>query len=148
MSTDDLRAVVGRHRHDLRATKDAIEVLELIVTKRLRRGLLTVIDSTALDPAVRAGYRGLAAAAGVPCHAVVVDTPERETRARNRAPARGRAVGGASRASCEALAGGRRRRSTTRASTASTARPTATSRSCPARSTTRRPRPGASRRIP
>jgi F420-dependent oxidoreductase-like protein len=85
VSADDLRAVVGHHRHDLRATKDATEVLELIVTKRLRRGLLTVIDSTALDPAVRARYRRLADAAGVACHAVVVDTPERETRARNRA---------------------------------------------------------------
>jgi F420-dependent oxidoreductase-like protein len=84
VSSDDLRAVVGRHRHDLRASKDAMEVLELIVTKRLRRGLLTVIDSTALDPAVRGGYRRLAARAGAPCHAVVVDTPERETRARNR----------------------------------------------------------------
>jgi F420-dependent oxidoreductase-like protein len=84
VSSDDLRAVVGRHRHDLRASKDATEVLELIVTKRLRRGLLTIIDSTALDPAVRARYQRLAAKAGVPCHAVVVDTPERETRARNR----------------------------------------------------------------
>ncbi len=84
VSSDDLREVVGRHRHDLRASKDAMEVLELIVAKRLRRGLLTVIDSTALDPAVRAGYRRIATGAGVPCHAVVVDTPERETRARNR----------------------------------------------------------------
>jgi len=85
VSADDLRAVVGRHRHDLRATKDATEVLELIVTKRLRRGLLTIIDSTALDPAVRSRYRALADAAGVACHAVVVDTSDRETRARNRA---------------------------------------------------------------
>ena len=50
----------------------------------MRRGLLTVIDSTALDAKVRARYRALAAAAGVACHAVVVDTPERECRARNR----------------------------------------------------------------
>ncbi len=84
VSSDELRGVVGRHRHDLRATRDAMEVLELIATKRLRRGLLTVVDSTALDPTVRAGYRAIAHAAGVPCHAVVVDTPERATRARNR----------------------------------------------------------------
>ena len=84
VSSDDLRAVVGRHRHDLRASADTLEVLDLIVTKRLRRGLLTVIDSTALEPKVRRRYRALAAAAGVPCHAVVVDTPERECRARNR----------------------------------------------------------------
>jgi F420-dependent oxidoreductase-like protein len=84
VAPDDLRAVVGLHRHDLRATSDALEVLDLIVAKRLRRGLLTVIDSTALDPKVRARYRALAAAAGVVCHAVVVDTPERQCRARNR----------------------------------------------------------------
>jgi F420-dependent oxidoreductase-like protein len=84
VSPDELRAVVGRHRHDLRATSDALEVLELIVAKRLRRGLLTVVDSTALDAKVRTRYRALAAAAGVPCHAIVVDTPERECRARNR----------------------------------------------------------------
>ena len=84
VSSDGLRATVGLHRHDLRATKDALEVLELIVSKRLRRGLLTVIDSTALDAKVRTRYRALAAAAGVPCHAVAVDTPERECRARNR----------------------------------------------------------------
>jgi predicted kinase len=84
VAPDDLRGVVGLHRHDLRATSDALEVLDLIVAKRLRRGLLTVIDSTALDRKVRARYRALAAAAGVACHAVVVDTPERECRARNR----------------------------------------------------------------
>lgn len=84
VSWDDLRATVGRHRHDLRASADALEVLELIVAKRLSRRLLTVIDSTALEPATRARFRTLAAHAGVPCHAVLVDTPERETRARNR----------------------------------------------------------------
>jgi F420-dependent oxidoreductase-like protein len=84
VSSDELRAVVGRHRHDLRATSDALEVLELIVGKRLGRGLLTVLDSTALDAKVRARYRALAAAAGVPCHAIVMDTPARECRARNR----------------------------------------------------------------
>jgi F420-dependent oxidoreductase-like protein len=84
VSSDDLRAVVGHHRHDMRASKDANDVLELIVAMRLRRGLLTVIDSTALEPKARSRYRTLAAKAGVPCHAVVIDTPERETRARNR----------------------------------------------------------------
>ena len=84
VAPDDLRAVVGRHRHDLQATKDALEVLDLMVSRRLGRGLLTVVDSTALDASVRARYRALAASAGVPCHAVIVDTPERDARARNR----------------------------------------------------------------
>jgi F420-dependent oxidoreductase-like protein len=85
VSWDDLRATVGAHRHDLRASADAFEVLTLIVTKRLARRLLTVVDSTALDPATRRSLRALADAAGVPCHAVLVDTPARECRARNRA---------------------------------------------------------------
>ena len=148
VSADDLRAVVGHHRHDLRATKDATEVLELIVTKRLRRGLLTVIDSTALDPAVRTRYRDLADAAGVACHAVVVDTPERETRARNRS--RPEAVPSAVVTEpAQGAAGGDRRAWRRSPSPACTACRTATtSRSCPDRSTTRRRRRGANRRIP
>jgi F420-dependent oxidoreductase-like protein len=84
VSTDELRGIVGHHRLDLRAHSDAVEVLELIVTKRLGRKLLTVVDSTGLDAAFRKRMRNLAAAADVPCHAVVVDTPEREARARNK----------------------------------------------------------------
>jgi F420-dependent oxidoreductase-like protein len=84
VSWDDLRATVGTHRHDLRASADALEVLDLVVTKRLARGLLTVIDATALDADVRHRFRQLAGAAGVPCHAVLVETPERECRERNR----------------------------------------------------------------
>jgi F420-dependent oxidoreductase-like protein len=84
VSTDELRAVVGRHRLDLSAHQDAVEVLELVVAKRLRRRLLTVVDSTGLDAAFRRRMIGLAAAADVPCHAVIVDTPEREARARNK----------------------------------------------------------------
>jgi F420-dependent oxidoreductase-like protein len=84
VSTDELRAVLGRHRLDLSAHQDAVEVLELVVAKRLRRRMLTVVDSTALDSSFRRRMIGLAASAGVPCHAVVVDTPEREARARNK----------------------------------------------------------------
>ncbi|CAN5694769.1 hypothetical protein BH18ACT2_BH18ACT2_24950 [soil metagenome] len=84
VSWDDLRATVGAHRHDLRASADALEVLVLIVAKRLARGLLTVIDSTAVDGDVRRRFRALAEAAGVPCYTVLVDTPERECRSRNR----------------------------------------------------------------
>jgi F420-dependent oxidoreductase-like protein len=84
VAIDDLRAIVGRDEHDLRATEDALQVAELIAGKRLGRGLTTVLDSTALDPKVRARYRRLAVAAGVPCHVVAVDVDERECRARNR----------------------------------------------------------------
>jgi F420-dependent oxidoreductase-like protein len=79
--------VVGLGERDQRASRDAFEVLDLIVAKRLRRGLTTVIDSTGLDAKRRGAWRELAERHGVPAHAVVLDTPEREVRERNRARA-------------------------------------------------------------
>jgi F420-dependent oxidoreductase-like protein len=87
VSSDRLRAVVGAGERDQRASRDAFEVLELIVTKRLRRGLTTVIDSTGLDARRREGWRSLAARHGVPVHAVVFETPEPTVHERNRARA-------------------------------------------------------------
>ena len=85
VSSDRLRAVVGRGERDQRASRDAFEVLDLIVAKRLRRRLTTVIDSTGLDAGRRAAWRELAEANGVPAHAVLFDTPAAEVRKRNRA---------------------------------------------------------------
>ena len=50
VSSDRLRAVVGAGEDDLRASSDAFEVLDLIVAKRMRRGLVTVVDTTGFDP--------------------------------------------------------------------------------------------------
>ena len=85
VSSDRLRAVVGRGERDQRASRDAFELLDLIVAKRLARGLTTVIDTTGLEAKRRAAWRELAAAAGVPAHAVVLDAPEKVVRERNRA---------------------------------------------------------------
>ena len=85
VSSDQLRGVVGRHERDQRASKDAFEVLELIVSKRLRRKLTTVVDSTALEAPHRAKLVALASAAALPCVAVAFDVPERRARAQNRA---------------------------------------------------------------
>jgi len=60
VSSDRLRAAVGTGERDQRAGADAFEVLELIVAKRLRRRLTTVVDSTGLDAKRRAGWRALA----------------------------------------------------------------------------------------
>jgi F420-dependent oxidoreductase-like protein len=84
VSSDRLRAVVGAGERDQRASRDAFELLDLIVEKRLRRRLTTVIDSTGLDPKRRAAWRALAERHGVPAHAVVVDAPAAEVRRRNR----------------------------------------------------------------
>src|ERR687886_1946859 len=85
VSSDRLRAIVGAGERDQRASKDAFEVLDLIVAKRLARGLLTVIDSTGLDRTRRDAWRALAQRHGVPAHAVVFDVPEAVVRERNRA---------------------------------------------------------------
>jgi F420-dependent oxidoreductase-like protein len=85
VSSDRLRAMVGRGERDQRASRDAFEVLDLIVAKRLRRGLTTVIDSTGLEPRRRDAWRSLAERHGMPAYAVVFDTPASVVRERNRA---------------------------------------------------------------
>jgi F420-dependent oxidoreductase-like protein len=85
VSSDRLRAAVGTGERDQRASGDAFEVLDLIVAKRLRRRLTTVIDSTGLEAARRDAWRSLAERHGVPAHAVVFDPPAALVRERNRA---------------------------------------------------------------
>jgi F420-dependent oxidoreductase-like protein len=84
VSSDRLRAVVGLGERDQRAGGDAFEVLDLIVAKRMRRRLTTVIDSTGLDPRRRAAWRELGGRHGVPVHAVLFDAPAKLVRERNR----------------------------------------------------------------
>lgn len=84
VSSDALRAIVGEGEHDQRAGKDAFDVLDLVLERRLKRGLLTVVDSLALDAKRRAAYRKVAERFGVPCIAVGFDAPPEVCRARNR----------------------------------------------------------------
>jgi predicted kinase len=84
VAADDLRAVVGLHEHDQRASKDAFDVLARICDARMRRGFTTVIDSTGLEAKRRAEWVALARRRGVPAHAVVFDVAERAVRAQNR----------------------------------------------------------------
>jgi F420-dependent oxidoreductase-like protein len=84
VSSDRLRAVVGTSERDQRASADAFELLELIVAKRLRRGLSTVIDTTGLDAARRAGWMSLAARHRIPAYAVLFETEPALIRERNR----------------------------------------------------------------
>jgi F420-dependent oxidoreductase-like protein len=84
VSSDRLRAVVGTGERDQRAGKDAFELLDLIVAKRMRRRLTTVIDTTGLDPKRRAAWRALAEPHDVPVYAVVLDPPPDVVRKRNK----------------------------------------------------------------
>src|SRR3954469_14490449 len=69
VSSDRLRAVVGAGERDQRASRDAFELLDLIVEKRLARRLTTVVDTTGLDAKRRAAWRELAERHGVPAYA-------------------------------------------------------------------------------
>jgi F420-dependent oxidoreductase-like protein len=85
VSSDGLRAVVGTGEHDQRASKDAFDLLDLVVERRLKRGLTTVVDSLGTDAKRRRRWIRAAAAAGRRCVAVVFDTDDATCRARNRA---------------------------------------------------------------
>jgi F420-dependent oxidoreductase-like protein len=85
VSSDRLREIVGTGERDQRASADAFELLDLIVEKRLKRRLTTVVDATGLEPKRRAAWRALADRHDVPAHAVVLDPEPRVVRERNRA---------------------------------------------------------------
>ena len=93
VSSDALRAVVGSGEHDLEASADAFALLDQVVAARSRRGLTVVVDTLGLDPVRREQYLVVGRAAGIPCVAVLFETPAGVCRARNarrerRVPAR------------------------------------------------------------
>lgn len=76
VSSDECRALVSDDERDQSATRDAFELLDLIVEKRLRRGRLTVIDATSVHPDARRPLLTLAKRTHVPAVAVVFALPE------------------------------------------------------------------------
>jgi F420-dependent oxidoreductase-like protein len=84
VSADRLRALVGEGEHDQQAGSDAFAVLDLVLERRLRRQLLTVVDTLGLDRERRRSYVALARRHGVPVVAVTFDVPDADCRARNR----------------------------------------------------------------
>ena len=88
VSADRLRALVGEGEHDQRAGTDAFAVLDLVLERRLRRKLPTVVDTLGLDRERRRAYVALARRHGLPVVAVAFDVPDAECRARNRTRSR------------------------------------------------------------
>ena len=84
ISSDRLRAIVGSGEHDLDASADAFAVLDQMVTARLKRRLLTVVDTLGLDDERRRRHLALAREVGLPAILVVFDPPEKVARERNR----------------------------------------------------------------
>ena len=76
VSSDFCRGLVADDENDQSATPDAFDVLHYIVGTRLRRGLLTVVDATSVQPAARASLVKLAKSHDVLVDAIVLDVPE------------------------------------------------------------------------
>lgn len=84
VSSDGCRALVSDDESDQTATADAFELLHTIVEKRLRRGRLTVVDSTSVQGWARASLLDLAKKYGIPAVAIVFDLPEEVYSRQNR----------------------------------------------------------------
>jgi alkanesulfonate monooxygenase SsuD/methylene tetrahydromethanopterin reductase-like flavin-dependent oxidoreductase (luciferase family)/predicted kinase len=84
VSSDSLRAAVGRGESDLDASTDAFSLLATIVGLRMKRRLSTVIDTLGFDPVLRSEWMALAKANRLPCHAVIMSTPDALCKERNR----------------------------------------------------------------
>ena len=84
ISSDRLRAIVGSGEHDLEATTDAFSILDQMVQARVRRRLLTVVDTLGFDDERRHRLLALAKEFGLPAVAVVFDVPVQLSRERNR----------------------------------------------------------------
>ncbi len=83
VSSDQLRAVVSDDESDQTATEVAFSLLHQIADERLRRDLLVVVDSTALEALHRDELRQLAENHGRPARAVLFDVPLETLRQRN-----------------------------------------------------------------
>jgi F420-dependent oxidoreductase-like protein len=88
VSSDALRAMVGYGEDDQEASKAAFDLLELIVTERLRRGLTTIIDTMGLNDELRTSWVARANEVKMPAYAVVFETPAEECHRRNKARTR------------------------------------------------------------
>lgn len=85
VSSDELRGVVGEHEHDLRASADSFDVLDLVVERRLKRGLLTVVDTLGMDADRNQRWLARARSAGRSAHLIKFDEDPKVCRKRNNA---------------------------------------------------------------
>lgn len=85
ISSDTCRALVSDDENNQSATTDAFEVLHYIAAKRLKRGMLTVIDATNVQPEARKPLVQLARDYHCLPVAIVLNIPERICEQRNEA---------------------------------------------------------------
>ena len=83
LSSDHCRGLVSDDENNQGATNDAFDVLHYIAGKRLKNGLLTVIDATNIRPEDRRKYVQLAREHHCLPVAIVLDLPEKVCQERN-----------------------------------------------------------------
>ena len=88
LSSDRLRAVLSGDEADQTVSRLAFGILHREAARRLRDGRLTVVDATNVRRANRQRLVDIAARAGVPAVAIVLDLPLEEVLRRNAGRAR------------------------------------------------------------
>jgi len=83
VSSDHCRALISDDENDQSVTPEAFEVLHLIVSRRLRKSRLTVVDATNVQASSRRTLLELAREYGVPAVAMVFDFAESTCLANN-----------------------------------------------------------------
>lgn len=83
LSSDRCRAMVSDDENDQTSTDDAFELLHYIAGKRLKNGLLTVVDATNVQTEARRPLVQLAREYHCLPVAIVLDVPEKECQERN-----------------------------------------------------------------
>ncbi|GAB2792899.1 polynucleotide kinase-phosphatase [Hymenobacter latericoloratus] len=84
VSSDQCRELVADDENDQSATPDAFALLHYLVGLRLKRGLLTVVDATNVQPEARKTLVQLARDYHVLPTAIILDVPDRVAEDRNR----------------------------------------------------------------
>ncbi|MDO4704116.1 polynucleotide kinase-phosphatase [Tannerella sp.] len=84
LSSDECRAIVSDDENNQASTNDAFDVLYYIAGKRLKNGLLTVIDATNVQKESRKGLVELARTYHCLPVAIVLDLPEKVCEERNK----------------------------------------------------------------
>ncbi len=83
VSSDGCRGIVSNDENNQTATQDAFDLLHYIVGKRLKNGLLTVVDATSIQVEARKSLIELARSYHALPIAIVLDIPEKVCRERN-----------------------------------------------------------------
>ncbi len=87
VSSDECRGIVSNDENSLSATDDAFDLLNYIIGKRLKNGLLTVVDATNVQAEARKNLIQLAREYHTLPVAIVLDLPQKVCEDRNEARA-------------------------------------------------------------